>query len=161
MPGGSATSHQTALPIAASIDWPAKFMTSGLALITKKAKPACPMAKLTRSLRPAAEARAARNTPLTAAMLAAPEVVRMRAIAVGGCEGDIAALRGHNLALRASRINSEVEIAAPCSPTLGATFALRRCTRRQPARPRSSRVGSKATAMAAAKSTTVRRLSSH
>eukprot|EP00964_Phaeocystis_antarctica_P017329 scaffold9564_cov85-Phaeocystis_antarctica.AAC.5 len=80
------------------------------------------MAKLTRSRRPAADARAARNTLLTAADLAAPEKAR----------------------------RAEGEVGASWTPTLGSAFASRR-SRRQPARPRSSRVGSRAMAMAAAK----------
>eukprot|EP00964_Phaeocystis_antarctica_P058090 scaffold34434_cov95-Phaeocystis_antarctica.AAC.3 len=77
------------------------------------------MTKLTRSRRPAADARAARNTLLTAADLAAPE----------DCEG---------------------EIGAGWTPALDSAFSPRR-SRRQPARPRSTRVGSRAMAMAAAK----------
>eukprot|EP00964_Phaeocystis_antarctica_P019587 scaffold10808_cov75-Phaeocystis_antarctica.AAC.2 len=96
------------------------------------------MAKLTRSRRPAADSRAARNTPLTAAELAAPEGVP-RAAAVADREG---------------------EVAAPWAPTLDSASAPRR-SRRQPARPRSSRVGSTAMAMAAAKAISVRRLRSH
>eukprot|EP00964_Phaeocystis_antarctica_P095911 scaffold62300_cov75-Phaeocystis_antarctica.AAC.2 len=79
------------------------------------------MTKLTRSRRAAADARAARNTPLTAADLAAPEDRR-----------------------------EEGEVGAGWTPTLDSAFSPRR-SRRQPARPRSSRVGSRAMAMAAAK----------
>eukprot|EP00964_Phaeocystis_antarctica_P061978 scaffold37075_cov78-Phaeocystis_antarctica.AAC.4 len=86
------------------------------------------MAKLTRSRRPAADSRAARNTPLTAVELAAPEGV-LRAAAVADREGEAAALR---------------------PPALGSASAPRR-SRRQPARPRSSRVGSRAMAMAVTK----------
>eukprot|EP00964_Phaeocystis_antarctica_P073521 scaffold45117_cov87-Phaeocystis_antarctica.AAC.2 len=77
------------------------------------------MTKLTRSRRPAADARAARNTLLTAADLAAP----------GDREG---------------------EVGAGWTPTLDSAFSPRR-SRRQPARPRSSRVGSRAMAMAVTK----------
>eukprot|EP00964_Phaeocystis_antarctica_P010596 scaffold5836_cov68-Phaeocystis_antarctica.AAC.1 len=87
------------------------------------------MAKLTRSRRPAADARAARNTPLTAAKVAAPDGVRMRAAAFADREGEVAAL---------------------WTLTLDSASAPRR-SRRQPARPRSSRVGSRAMATAAAK----------
>eukprot|EP00964_Phaeocystis_antarctica_P037675 scaffold21531_cov63-Phaeocystis_antarctica.AAC.3 len=96
------------------------------------------MAKLTRSRRAAADARAARSCPLTAAELAAPEGV-LRAAAVADCEG---------------------EVAAPWTPTLGSASAPRRSWR-QPTRPRSSRLGSRAMAMAAAKAIAVRRLRSH
>eukprot|EP00964_Phaeocystis_antarctica_P121465 scaffold85130_cov78-Phaeocystis_antarctica.AAC.3 len=77
------------------------------------------MTKLTRSRRPAADARAARNTLLTAADLAAPE-------------------------------DREGEVGAGWTPALDSEFSPRR-SRCQPARPRSSRVGSRATAMAVAK----------
>eukprot|EP00964_Phaeocystis_antarctica_P058087 scaffold34433_cov79-Phaeocystis_antarctica.AAC.2 len=89
------------------------------------------MTKLTRSRRAAVDARAARNTPLTRAVkLAEPEGV-LRAAAVADREG---------------------EVAAPWTPTLDSASAPRRTrSRRQPARPRSSRVGSRAIAMAAAK----------
>ena len=113
-------------------------MTAGLRLITKSAHPACPIAKLTRSRRPAADARAARNTPLTAAELAAPEGV-LRAAALADREG---------------------EVAAPWTPALDSASAPRR-SRRQPVRPRSSTVGSKAMAMAAAEAIVVRCLRSH
>eukprot|EP00964_Phaeocystis_antarctica_P157342 scaffold127477_cov56-Phaeocystis_antarctica.AAC.2 len=103
-------------------------MMVGVMQITYSAHPVCPMAKLTRSRRPAADARAACNTPLTAAELAAPGVV-LRAAAVAFSEG---------------------EVAAPRPPALDSASAPRR-SRRQPARPRSSRVGSRAMAMAAAK----------
>eukprot|EP00964_Phaeocystis_antarctica_P004551 scaffold2459_cov72-Phaeocystis_antarctica.AAC.3 len=103
-------------------------MTAGISQITNSAHPVCPMAKLTRSRRPAADARAARNTPLAAAELAAPEGV-LRAAAVADREG---------------------EAAAPWTRTLGSASAPRR-SRRQPARPRSSRVGSRAMAMAVVK----------
>eukprot|EP00964_Phaeocystis_antarctica_P044522 scaffold25579_cov67-Phaeocystis_antarctica.AAC.3 len=86
------------------------------------------MAKLTRSRRAAADDRAARNTPLTAAELAAPE----------------------------DRVG---EIGSPWTPALDSASAPRR-SRRQPAIPRSSRVGSRAMATAAAKAIDVRRLSS-
>eukprot|EP00964_Phaeocystis_antarctica_P112708 scaffold76837_cov68-Phaeocystis_antarctica.AAC.1 len=132
-PSGTGTSHHTRSPTAASIDWPIANMTVGVAQITNSAHPACPMTKLTRSRRPTADARAARNTPLTAANLAAPDGVRMRAAAVADREG---------------------EVAAPWAPTLDAASAPRR-SRRQPARPRSRRVGRMATAMAAAKAIAV------
>eukprot|EP00964_Phaeocystis_antarctica_P074631 scaffold45935_cov75-Phaeocystis_antarctica.AAC.1 len=126
-PGGSGIDHHRLLPTAASIDWPAKYMIVGVAQITNSAHPACPMAKLTRSRRPAADSRAARNTPLNAAELAAPEVM-----------------------LRAATVTDrEVKVAAPWAPALDAASAPR-CSRRQPARPRSRRVGS-TMAMAAAK----------
>eukprot|EP00964_Phaeocystis_antarctica_P102265 scaffold67632_cov79-Phaeocystis_antarctica.AAC.2 len=96
------------------------------------------MAKLTRSRRPAADSRAARNTPLTAAELAAPEVV-LRAAAIVDCEGEVAAL---------------------WTPTLDSASSPRR-SRRPPARPRSSKVGSRAMAAAAAKAIAVRRPRSH
>eukprot|EP00964_Phaeocystis_antarctica_P020462 scaffold11314_cov58-Phaeocystis_antarctica.AAC.2 len=80
------------------------------------------MTKLTRSRRAAADARAACNTPLTAAKLAAPEKDR----------------------------REEGEVGASWTLTLDSAFAPRRSLR-QPARPRSSRVGSKAMAMAVAK----------
>eukprot|EP00964_Phaeocystis_antarctica_P080428 scaffold50224_cov56-Phaeocystis_antarctica.AAC.1 len=138
LPGGSGTSHQNRLPTAASIDWPVENMTDGVALITSRAHPACPMAKLTRSRRPVADARAARNTPLTAAELAAPEGV-LRAAALADREG---------------------EVAAPWTPALDSASAPRR-SRRQPVRPRSSRVGSTTMAIAAAKAIAVRCLRSH
>eukprot|EP00964_Phaeocystis_antarctica_P029251 scaffold16490_cov73-Phaeocystis_antarctica.AAC.3 len=116
LPNGNGASHQKELPTAALIDWPVKDMTAGLRLITKSAHPACPIAKLTRSRRPAADARAARNTPLTAAELAAPEGVLIAA-AVADSEG---------------------EVAAPRPPALDSASAPRR-SQRQPARPRSSR----------------------
>eukprot|EP00964_Phaeocystis_antarctica_P055213 scaffold32480_cov68-Phaeocystis_antarctica.AAC.5 len=75
MPSGNGTSHQSSRPTAASIDRPAKYMTAGVAQITNSAHPACPMAKLTRSRRPTADARAAHNFSLTAAELAAAEGV--------------------------------------------------------------------------------------
>eukprot|EP00964_Phaeocystis_antarctica_P089641 scaffold57240_cov69-Phaeocystis_antarctica.AAC.1 len=128
-PSGSGTSHQKRLPMATSTDWPVENMTDGIALITSKAHPACPMAKLTRSRRPAADDRAARNTLLTAADLAAPEKDR------------------------------EGEVGSPWTPALDSASAPRR-SRRQPAIPRSSRVGSRAIAMAAMKAIDVRRLRS-
>eukprot|EP00964_Phaeocystis_antarctica_P074569 scaffold45860_cov78-Phaeocystis_antarctica.AAC.7 len=129
-PSGIGTSHQRTLPTAASIDRSAKYMIVGVAQITSSAHPACPMAKLTRSRRPAADARAARNTPLTAAKLAAPEKDRR------------------------VEPRSEGERGRPSwTPTLdsGVTAFPPRRSRRQPARPRSFRVGSRAMAMAAAK----------
>eukprot|EP00964_Phaeocystis_antarctica_P158260 scaffold128830_cov75-Phaeocystis_antarctica.AAC.1 len=91
------------------------------------------MAKLTRSRSPAADSRAACNTPLTAVELAAPGVV-LRAAAVAFSEG---------------------EGAAPWTPALDSASAPSRRSRRQPARPRSSRVGSRAMAMAAAKAVAI------
>ena len=105
-----------------------KAMAAGVTLITNIAHPVSPIARLTRSRRPASDSRAARNTPLTAAELAAPDGV-LRAVADADCER---------------------EAAAPWSPTLDSASSPRR-SRRQPARPRSSRVGSRAMAMAAAK----------
>eukprot|EP00964_Phaeocystis_antarctica_P093969 scaffold60750_cov75-Phaeocystis_antarctica.AAC.3 len=128
-PSGIGTSHQKTLPTAASIDRSAKYMNVGVAQITNSAHPACPMAKPTRSRRPAADARAARNTLLTAADLAAPEDRR------------------------------EGQVGAPWTPALDSAFAPRR-SRRQPARPRSSRVGSRAMTMAVAKAIDVRRMRS-
>eukprot|EP00964_Phaeocystis_antarctica_P033643 scaffold19075_cov71-Phaeocystis_antarctica.AAC.2 len=119
MPSGYITSHQKTLPMAASIDWFAPSMTAGAVPIADNAHPACPMTKLTRSRRPAADAPAARNTVLTAADLAAPE-------------------------------DREDEVGASWTATLDSAFPPRR-SRRQPARPRSSRVGSRAMAMAVAK----------
>mmetsp|Transcript_8325 Transcript_8325/g.19676 ORF Transcript_8325/g.19676 Transcript_8325/m.19676 type:complete len:214 (+) Transcript_8325:271-912(+) len=136
-PSGIGTSHHPELPTAVAIDWPADCMTPGVKHIANRANPACPMAKLTRSRRPAADARAARSFPLTAAELAAPEGV-LRAAAVADGEG---------------------EVAAPWAPTLGSASAPRR-SRRQPARPGSSKVGSRAMAKAAAKPIVVRRLRS-
>eukprot|EP00964_Phaeocystis_antarctica_P015241 scaffold8422_cov82-Phaeocystis_antarctica.AAC.2 len=103
------------------------------------------MAKLTRSRRPAADSRAARNTPLTAAKLAAPDVVRMRTAAVAAREGKVnTPLTAAKLAapdgvrMRATAFaDREGEVAAPWAPTLGPASAPRR-SRRQPARPRSS-----------------------
>eukprot|EP00964_Phaeocystis_antarctica_P026055 scaffold14653_cov66-Phaeocystis_antarctica.AAC.5 len=127
-PSGNGTNHHGGDPTASPIDWPVLSTSVGVALITNRAHPACTMAKLTRSRRPAADARASRNTPLTAAELAAPEGV----------------LRAADVA------NREGEVVAPWTPTLGSASAPRR-SRRQPARPRSSRVGSRAMAIAAAK----------
>eukprot|EP00964_Phaeocystis_antarctica_P157369 scaffold127530_cov88-Phaeocystis_antarctica.AAC.2 len=79
------------------------------------------MTKLTRSRRPAADARAACNTPLTAVDLA-----------------------------RAPEDRRENEVTAPWAPKLDSASAPRR-SRRQLARPRSSRVGSRAMAMAVVK----------
>eukprot|EP00964_Phaeocystis_antarctica_P048098 scaffold27847_cov65-Phaeocystis_antarctica.AAC.2 len=107
---------------------PTKAMTAGVRLITSRAHPVCTIAKLTRSRRPAADSRAACNTPLTVAELAAPEVV-LRAAAIADCVR---------------------EVAAPWTPTLDSAFAPRR-SRCRPARSRSSRVGSRAMAMAVVK----------
>eukprot|EP00964_Phaeocystis_antarctica_P058064 scaffold34424_cov75-Phaeocystis_antarctica.AAC.1 len=126
-PSGNGTSHQCTSPMAASIDLPDMYIV-GARPIADSVHPACPMAKLTRSRRLAADSRAARNTPLTAAELAAPEG-GLRAAAVADGEG---------------------EVAAPWAPTLGSASAPRR-SRRQLARPRSSRVGSRAMAMAVVK----------
>eukprot|EP00964_Phaeocystis_antarctica_P034894 scaffold19889_cov76-Phaeocystis_antarctica.AAC.2 len=104
-------------------------MTAGITLTTDSAHPACPVAKLTRSRRAAAASRAARNTPLTAAELAA-------------------APEGMLIAAVADRDTGEA--AAPWPLTLGSASAPRR-SRHQPARPRSSRVGSRVMATAAAK----------
>eukprot|EP00964_Phaeocystis_antarctica_P097178 scaffold63345_cov76-Phaeocystis_antarctica.AAC.2 len=123
-PIGYGTSHNKVSPTVAAIDWPAASMIAGVTQIADIAHPACPMAKLTRSRRLAADSRAARNTPLTAAELAAPEGV-LRAVAVA---------------------DSEDEVAAPCAPTLGSAFTPRCNNRRQPETPRSSKVGKKATA---------------
>eukprot|EP00964_Phaeocystis_antarctica_P008895 scaffold4822_cov60-Phaeocystis_antarctica.AAC.2 len=125
--GAGGNSHRR-LPMAGAIDWPAKYVVVGVRLVTNSAHPACPITKLTRSRRPTADARAACNTPLTAAELAAPGVV-LRAAAV---------------------VFSEGEVAAPRPPALDSASAPRR-SRRQPAIPRSSRVGSRAMAMPAAK----------
>eukprot|EP00964_Phaeocystis_antarctica_P057649 scaffold34127_cov77-Phaeocystis_antarctica.AAC.3 len=133
-PSGTGTRHHRRQPTAATIGRPTKLMTVGVVLITYRAHPACPMTKLTRSRRPAADARAARNTPLTAAELAATEKDR----------------------------RAEGEVGASWTPTLdsGVTAFAPWRSRRQPARPRSSRVGSRAVAMAAAKAMDVRRLRS-
>eukprot|EP00964_Phaeocystis_antarctica_P084024 scaffold52903_cov61-Phaeocystis_antarctica.AAC.4 len=127
-PSGNGTNHHGGEPTASPIDWPALSMTVGVALITNRAHPACTMAKLTRSRRPAADSRASRNTPLTAAELAAPE----------------------GMLIAEGRAESSSEVAAPWTPALDSAFAPRR-SRRQPARLKSSRVGSAAMAMAAAK----------
>eukprot|EP00964_Phaeocystis_antarctica_P138597 scaffold103261_cov84-Phaeocystis_antarctica.AAC.1 len=137
-PSGIGTHHHTREPTAALIDWPVVNMTDGITLITSRAHPVCPMAKLTRSRRPAADARAACNTPLTRAVERAAPGVVLRAAAVADREG---------------------EVAAPRPPALDSASAPRR-SRRQPARPRSSRVGSRAMAMAAVKAIDVRRQSS-
>eukprot|EP00964_Phaeocystis_antarctica_P013392 scaffold7334_cov64-Phaeocystis_antarctica.AAC.5 len=129
-PSEDGTSHQKRLPTAAPIGWPVKPITVGVRLIADNANPACPIAKLTRSRRPAADARAACSTPLTAAELRAAPVT-----------------------------DSETDVAAPWTPTLGSAFTPMR-SRRQPARPRSSRVGRMETAMAAAKAVPTRILSS-
>eukprot|EP00964_Phaeocystis_antarctica_P034435 scaffold19583_cov62-Phaeocystis_antarctica.AAC.5 len=90
-----------------------------------------PVANMTR--RPAASSRAAYNSTLTAAK------VSLAAAAVADdCEG---------------------EVAAPWTPALDSASVPRR-SRRQPVLPRSSRVGSTAMAMAAAKAISVRRPSS-
>eukprot|EP00964_Phaeocystis_antarctica_P002798 scaffold1480_cov57-Phaeocystis_antarctica.AAC.4 len=114
MPGGCSTCHQKRLPTAASIDLPAMNMAR----------------------RPAANSRAACNSPLTVAKVI------------------LAALRATTVV-----DDREGEAAAPWTPALDSASAPRR-SRRQPVRPRSSRVGSKAMAMAAAKAIAVRRLSS-
>ena len=117
------------MPTAASIDWPVANMTDGVRPIADNAHPACTMTKLTRSRRPAADDRAARNTVVTAADLAAPEGV---------------------LKIAEGRADREGEVGASWTRALDSAFSPRR-SRRQPARPRSSRVGSRAMAMAAAK----------
>eukprot|EP00964_Phaeocystis_antarctica_P157763 scaffold128093_cov63-Phaeocystis_antarctica.AAC.3 len=104
-------------------------MIKGVIPIAASANPACPIAKLTRSLRPAADSRAARNALLTAAWLAAPELIEL--ISDGPQAG------------REDKV-------PPWPPTLDAASELRR-SRRQPARPSSSKVGSRAMAKAAAK----------
>eukprot|EP00964_Phaeocystis_antarctica_P003830 scaffold2058_cov69-Phaeocystis_antarctica.AAC.4 len=136
-PSGAGTSHHMREPTAASIGSPAEYIIEGVEQITNSAHPTCPIAKLTRSRRPSADARAARNTPLTAAELAAPEGV-LSAAAVADREG---------------------EVAAPWPLTLDSASAPRR-SRRQPARPKSSRVGSRAIATTAAKAISVRCLRS-
>eukprot|EP00964_Phaeocystis_antarctica_P066694 scaffold40359_cov69-Phaeocystis_antarctica.AAC.3 len=67
-------------------------MTETVRLVADSAQPACPIAKLTRSRRPAADARAACNTPLIAAelSLAAAEGVKV-ASAVADREGEVVA----------------------------------------------------------------------
>ena len=65
-------------------------MITGVKHIADSAHPACPMAKLTRSRRPAAAARAARSTPFTAAELAAPKSV-LRVDPLAGSEGEVVA----------------------------------------------------------------------
>ena len=78
-------------PTAAPIGSPAEYMIEVVEQITNSAHPTCPIAKLTRSRRPAADARAACNTPLArAADLAALEGV-LRAAAVADREGEVAA----------------------------------------------------------------------
>eukprot|EP00964_Phaeocystis_antarctica_P007015 scaffold3802_cov67-Phaeocystis_antarctica.AAC.1 len=134
MQSGDGTSHQSSRPTAASIDRPVMYMTVGITQITNSAHPACPMAKLTRSRRPAADARAARNTSLTAAELARASEGVLRAVAVADSEGEVAALW----------------------TTLDSASTPRR-RRRQPARPRSSRLGSRAMAAATAKAIAIRR----
>eukprot|EP00964_Phaeocystis_antarctica_P017327 scaffold9564_cov85-Phaeocystis_antarctica.AAC.3 len=125
---------------------PGGYMTSHHRLTTDSAHPACTMTKLTRSRRAAADARAARNTPWTAAFL-----VEFRESSHKP-EGVLRAQLRRD-------VDREGEGAAPWTPTLGFAFAPRR-SRRQLARPRSSRVGSRAMAMAAAKAIDVRRQSS-
>eukprot|EP00964_Phaeocystis_antarctica_P045093 scaffold25938_cov66-Phaeocystis_antarctica.AAC.1 len=117
------------MPTAASIDWPVANMTDGVRPIADNAHPACTMTKLTRSRRPAADDRAARNTVVTAADLAAPEGV---------------------LKIAEGRADREGEVGASWTRALDSAFSPRR-SRRQPARPRSSRVGNRAMAMAVAK----------
>eukprot|EP00964_Phaeocystis_antarctica_P020946 scaffold11593_cov61-Phaeocystis_antarctica.AAC.3 len=134
-------------------------MSIGVRPIATSAHPACTMAKLTRSRRPAADARAARSFSLTAAELAAPEGV-LRAAAVAGCGGE--GIVDKSSLGAESCLRSRACVAVPallCTPALGSASAPRR-SRRQPTRPRSSRVGSRAMATAAAKAITVRRLRS-
>eukprot|EP00964_Phaeocystis_antarctica_P003975 scaffold2123_cov69-Phaeocystis_antarctica.AAC.3 len=143
-PSGIGTSHQKTLPTAASIDRSAKYMIVGVAQITNIAHPACPMAKPTRSRRPAADARAARNTLLTAADLA---------------EFRESSHKPEDRRKKNEGRREEDEVGAPWTPALDSAFAPWR-SRRQPARPRSSRVGSRAMAMAVVKAIDVRRLRS-
>eukprot|EP00964_Phaeocystis_antarctica_P027015 scaffold15210_cov81-Phaeocystis_antarctica.AAC.4 len=105
-------------------------MTAGVTLTTDSAHPACLIAKLTRSHRAVAASRATCNTPMTAAELAAPE--------------------GVLIVIAAAVADREGEVGAPRPPTLGSASAPWR-SRHRPARPRSSRVGSRAMAMPAAK----------
>eukprot|EP00964_Phaeocystis_antarctica_P031852 scaffold18016_cov65-Phaeocystis_antarctica.AAC.2 len=141
------TTHQSWSPTAASSDWPVANMIQGADPIAKNAHPACPIAKLTRSRRPAADSRAASNTPLTAAEL--DPIIAAAAIAAV-----VAASIAVTVA--AAVADREGEVAAPWTSTLDSEPAPRR-SRRQPARPRSSRVGSMATAMATAKAIAIRR----
>eukprot|EP00964_Phaeocystis_antarctica_P046781 scaffold27053_cov72-Phaeocystis_antarctica.AAC.2 len=129
-PGAYSTSHQE----------PVKLITAGVRPIANSAHPACPIIKLTCSRRPAASSRAAYNSLLTAANLS---LAALRAAALADGENEVALADG----------------AAPWTPALDSASAPRR-SRRQPPRPRSSRVGSRAMAMAAAKAINVRRLRS-
>jgi len=89
-PGGASMVHQLRSPTAASIDRAVMNMITGVKDTAKSAHPACPMAKLTRSRRPAADARAARSTPFTAAELAAPKSV-LRVDPLAGSGGEVVA----------------------------------------------------------------------
>ena len=87
-PAAALRSRYVHVQTAASIDWPKLRMTAGVTPITNSAHPACPMAKLTRSRRPVADARAARSTPFTAAELAAPKSV-LRVDPLAGSGGEV------------------------------------------------------------------------
>ena len=112
-------------------------------LITDSAHPACPIAKLTRSLRPAADARAARSFSLTAAVLAARAESRrveshvegvLRAAAVADCEGE--GIVDKSSLGAESCLRSRACVAVPAllwTPALGSASAPRR-SRRLPIR---------------------------